>query len=234
VPSARVGTRFFRGTGTSQAAAAVSGAAALLLQRFPWMTPDQVKKHLTNTAVPFAGASTAERGAGVVSVRRALNSTPPSTVAATQSQALVGTGTGSLEASRGSVHVGDSSSLLTGERDIFGNTFDSASWAQATSTGNAWSGGSWLGNAWSGNAWSEKDWTGNAWSGVQWAGNAWSGNAWSDDSWSGHAWSGSGWNGVQWAGSAWSGNAWSGNAWSGVQWAGSGWAGTAWVSSTWE
>jgi serine protease AprX len=43
VPSARVGTRFFRGTGTSQAAAVVSGAAALLLQRFPSLTPDQVK-----------------------------------------------------------------------------------------------------------------------------------------------------------------------------------------------
>ncbi|HEV2891374.1 MAG TPA: S8 family serine peptidase [Frankiaceae bacterium] len=233
VPSARVGTRFFRGTGTSQAAAVVSGAAALLLQRYPYLTPDQVKKHLMNTAVSFPGATAAERGSGVISVRRAFNNAPP-TQWQSQQSATLGSGTGSLEGSRGSLHVGDSTSLLTGEQDIFGNAFDSAAWARATSTGNAWSGGSWLGNAWSGNAWSEKDWTGNAWSGTQWGGNAWSGNAWSDESWSGHAWSGDGWNGTQWLGSAWSGAGWSGTQWAGTQWAGTQWAGAGWSGAGWS
>ena len=233
VPTARVGTRFFRGTGTSQAAAVVSGSAALLLQRYPWLTPDQVKKHLTNTAAAFSGATTAERGSGVVNVRKAVNSTPPTTLAASQSS-TVGTGTGSLEASRGSLHVGDSTSLLTGEQDIFGTAFDSTAWATATSTGNAWSGGTWMGNAWSGNAWSEQDWTGNAWSGTSWTGNAWSGNAWSDESWAGHAWSSDGWNGAAWSGSAWSGAGWSGAGWSGTSWTGAGWSGTSWTGAGWS
>ncbi|HEX8001977.1 MAG TPA: S8 family serine peptidase [Mycobacteriales bacterium] len=233
VPAARVGTRFFRGTGTSQAAAVVSGAAALLLQRYPNLTPDQVKKHLAGTATPFSGATAAERGTGVISVKKAINTPPPSVLASAQSSSLASSGTGSLEASRGSLHVADASSVLTGEYDIFGNSFDSTRWATATSSGNAWSDGNWMGNAWSGNAWSEKDWTGNAWSGTSWTGNAWSGNAWSDASWSGHAWSGDGWNGTSWTASAWSGAAWSGNSWSGTSWTGTSWTGTSWTGTSW-
>jgi serine protease AprX len=225
--TARVGTRFFRGSGTSQAAAAVSGAAALLLSRFPNLTPDQVKKQLMATATPFDAAGPQLRGNGVVNVRRAMTS-PPSTTAA-QPTASYGTGTGSLEASRGSYHVGDGTSVLTGEKDIFGNAFNAAAWANATSMCLAWDGGTWMGAAWSGNAWSSDDWTGNAWSTTQWTGNAWSGNAWSDASWSGHTWTGN-----AWSGNAWSGSAWSGAAWSGAAWSGAAWSGSAWSSSIWE
>jgi subtilisin family serine protease len=49
-PGARVGTRFFRGSGTSQAAAVVSGAVALVLQQRPTAKPDEVKSLLKNSA----------------------------------------------------------------------------------------------------------------------------------------------------------------------------------------
>ena len=42
-PEAAVGDRYFRGSGTSQSAAIVSGYAALLLSSDPSLTPDQVK-----------------------------------------------------------------------------------------------------------------------------------------------------------------------------------------------
>ena len=229
-PTARSGTRFFRGTGTSQAAAVVSGAAALLLQRYPGLTPDQVKKQLMNTATPFDGAGVRSRGEGVVNIRKAIVNAP---VAHTQTWGPA-LGTGSLEASRGSYHVGDSTAPLVGEVDIFGNKFDSTAWAAATSSGNAWSGGNWMGTQWTGNAWSSDDWTGNAWSGAAWSANSWSGNAWSDESWSGHAWSGNAWSGNAWSDSAWSGAAWSGAAWSGAAWSGAAWSGSAWSSSVWE
>ena len=49
-PQAVLGERYFRGSGTSQSAAIVSGAAALILQKYPGATPDQVKRLLTSTA----------------------------------------------------------------------------------------------------------------------------------------------------------------------------------------
>ena len=55
-PAARIGDRLFRGSGTSQAAAVVSGAAALLISQRPDLTPDQVKALLTGTAVAVPGA----------------------------------------------------------------------------------------------------------------------------------------------------------------------------------
>ena len=50
--SGDVSGRLFRGSGTSQAAAVVSGAIADLLQAFPSLTPDQVKYALTASADP--------------------------------------------------------------------------------------------------------------------------------------------------------------------------------------
>ena len=47
---ARVGSRFFRGSGTSQSAAVVSGLAALYLQKYPGAAPDQVKAALMANA----------------------------------------------------------------------------------------------------------------------------------------------------------------------------------------
>ena len=45
-PSAALGDRYFRGSGTSEATAITSGAVALLLQKYPKLTPDQVKEYL--------------------------------------------------------------------------------------------------------------------------------------------------------------------------------------------
>ena len=72
---------YFTMSGTSQAAAAVSGVAALLLQQEPWLTPDQVKCRLmasTLAALDGAGGlaySPFRHGAGLVHAGRALAGT---------------------------------------------------------------------------------------------------------------------------------------------------------------
>jgi serine protease AprX len=71
-PNARVGTsRFFRGSGSSQAAAIVSGAVATLLDQHPELTPDQVKALLMQTAVPLPNADPVAQGAGLINMHRA-------------------------------------------------------------------------------------------------------------------------------------------------------------------
>ncbi len=48
-PEGRIDSRYFRGSGTSQAAAITSGAVALVLQKYPNLSPDSVKKYFTAT-----------------------------------------------------------------------------------------------------------------------------------------------------------------------------------------
>src|SRR5947208_1033714 len=80
VVAARNGATYFRLSGTSMATPVVSGAVALLLQRQPSLTPDQVKALLVGTAQQFGQDSTATlpdptaRGAGLLDALAAVSS----------------------------------------------------------------------------------------------------------------------------------------------------------------
>ena len=200
-PGARVSTRFFRGSGTSQSAAVVSGAVALLLEKRPELTPDQVKDLLERTAAPMPQGDEAGKGAGQLDVKRALE-TPAETV--TQSWPAA-TGAGSLEASRGTAHVVDENGdALTGEQDIFGTPWDAASWSKASLDGRTWNGGAWLGVDWSGSDWSGSSWAGRTWNGRTWNGRTWNGRTWNGRTWNGRTWNGRTWNGRTWNSGSWS------------------------------
>ena len=221
-PQGIVNSRFMRGSGTSQAAAVVSGAVALLLQQRPNLTPDQVKAILKRSATYLSSADAVAQGNGGLNLAAASNTSTP--LLATQLHTPA-TGVGSLDASRGSARIVDPNGVvLSGEQDIFGAAWDPATWSGNSWSGNSWSGGTWNGNSWSGNSWSGNSWSGNSWSGNSWSGNSWSGNSWSGNSWSGNSWSGNSWSGNSWSGNSWSGNSWSGNSWSGNSWSGNSWS----------
>jgi serine protease AprX len=217
-PDAEVGnSRFFKGSGTSEAAAFASGAAALLLSQRPSLTPDQVKYLLTSTAVTLPNTDAEGQGAGLINLKAAKDAATPGLTVGKQ-LFTPATGTGSLELARGSVHVSDGGVELNGETDIFGTSFDSTTWAALSLAGNTWSGGEWNGNTWSGNTWSGNTWSGNTWSGNTWSGHTWSGNTWSGNTWSGNTWSGNTWSGNTWSGNTWSGNTWASDGWSSASW----------------
>ena len=230
-PGGRVGTRFFRGSGTSQATAVTSGAAALLLQQRPNLTPDQVKALLAGSAKQVQGG-TLLAGSGLIDVGKAVVSATPTGVQNYTSAA----GTGSLEAARGTSHVVDPTTgvALTGEQDIFGKPWNGSTWSGSTWSGSTWSGGVWNGSTWSGSTWSGSTWSGSTWSGSTWSGSTWSSVGWANNTWNGSTWSGSTWSGSTWSGSTWSGSTWSGSTWSGSTWSGSTWSGSTWSGSTWS
>jgi len=228
--------RYFRGSGTSEASAVVSGVVALLLQKYPSLSPDMVKNILMASASPLYGATAGMVGAGSV------NASAASTLAAAVVQGgdklpippgptgqplrnlpdhggaqtyPASDGSGSLDATRAGSTIavgGDSKTgtALTGEDTVFGVAYNGDSVALDAAS---WGGGTWTGRAWSGRAWS-----GRAWSGQAWQGDAWSGRAWSGDTWDGRAWSGRAWSSDQWSAATWSSTDWSGRAWSGNNW----------------
>jgi serine protease AprX len=185
-PGAVVEDRFFRGSGTSQATAVVSGAAALLLSQRPELTPDQVKAILLGSAQAVPNATAAQQGSGLIDLAAAMNTPTPDAV---QNYAR-STGNGSLEAARGSVHVEVEGQTVTGEVDVTGTDIDQSSAETITedvATTNqeaaatdatdpaapAPADSPTADPALSGVSWSGVSWSGVSWSGVSWSGNDW-------------------------------------------------------------
>jgi serine protease AprX len=209
--------RLFRGSGTSQAAAVVSGAAALLLQAQPALTPDAVKAALVSTATPVQGADAVDAGAGQLDVKAALEAVQRSTTGKAASalpQVLAAAaqtwersaGTGSLEAARGGSNLVDpeDGTVLAGEVDVQGQPWDGPAWAAASAAGTSWAGGTFQRARWSGDGW-----TSGGWARARWSGAAWDSARWSDASWDSARWSRARWSDASWERARWSAGAWS-------------------------
>jgi serine protease AprX len=203
-PSARVDDRFFKGSGTSQAAAVVSGAIAVLLQKYPTADTTTVDCYLQRGASTVGGTFAREIN---------LEASLKQPVLACQSTGPATKGTGTIQGDRGGsvVTFGDSTAL-TGERDLFG-PLSTTAWAAASTAHTSWNGGDWMGHPWTGTGWAapsdgQTNWAGRAWSGRAWSGRAWSDVAWSGEAWSGRAWSNSTAVGANWVGATWSSAGW--------------------------
>jgi serine protease AprX len=213
-PLARVGDAYFKGSGTSQAAAIVSGIAALMVQANPSLTPDQIKGVLMRTATPLlfqpgSGAGEVNAGLAVDTVTQLLGSLLPANGGLRPS-----TGTGRLEGSRGSLHVyADRNNdgvpeLATGEFMVFGGRWTSTSWSSNSWSRYAWSNSSWTAGSCCAKAWSGMEWEPTNWMANQWVNGAWSTTFWSAKSWSAKSWSANNWSAKSWSAKSWSGALW--------------------------
>src|SRR5262249_2057113 len=115
--SGGVTDRLLRGSGTSQAAAVVSGAVALVLQAHPSASPDQGKPPLLNTAQALPAAKDQAEGHGLIKIGNLTRSWPLPQSSQSWDQS---DGSGSLEASRGQGHAVLDGVQLQGDNSIFG------------------------------------------------------------------------------------------------------------------
>ncbi len=225
-PEGYVSEHLFKGTGSSQAAAVVSGAAALLLSARPNLTPDQVKALLSGTAdgQAITPKDARKSGSGLLRVA-AANSTPAPTTVQSWPAA---DGSGSLEAARGPIHVVVNGQVLVGEVTAQGAPWNGSRW-----TGSRWTGGKWAGSRWTDAEWMGSRWTGSRWTGSRWTGSRWTGTAWLGSRWTGGEWSSTSWSGSRWTGSRWTDASWTSVEWDGSRWTGSRWTGSRWTQSNW-
>jgi serine protease AprX len=131
-PGARIGDAYFRGSGTSQASAVVSGVVARLLSANPDLEPDQVKALLTAGAVDLPDPREAD-GAGRVDLARTLAAAVPDAASVRQDWEPA---------------ILDRFALARALRDNHGYATGGAEWA-----GRRWSGRRWSGRRWSGASW---------------------------------------------------------------------------------
>ncbi|HJQ72078.1 MAG TPA: S8 family serine peptidase, partial [Actinomycetota bacterium] len=197
-PDAVVDEDYFKGTGTSQSGAVVSGIAALMYEADPNLTPRRVKGILMGTAFKSA-AYRVGGGDGLVDAAGAVLAA--TSVVANPNVGLErSTGLGSLEESRGRFHVETDldddgvDDLVEGEMDVLGEPWDSTSWSSTSWSSTSWSSTSWSSliaeNAgWSSTSWSSTSWSGTSWSSTSWSSTSWSSTSWSSNSWSSVAWS---------------------------------------------
>jgi serine protease AprX len=213
--------RLFRGSGTSQAAAVITGSVALLLQMYPSLTPDQVKYALVHGAEAVTNGNKAALGAGVVNLAKSLSvagtlaapapakpsPTDPGTVAraAAVQSFPASDGQGSLDAARGNAVLLDADgNPITGELDAQGEPWNPAAWWAASTSLSAWSGGQWLGETWTGDGWDLSSDLASA----RWSSARWSSARWSDADWSSARWSSARWSSARWSSARWSSDGW--------------------------
>jgi serine protease AprX len=227
-PTAVVGTSYFKGTGTSQAAAVVSGIAALMFQANPSLTPNVAKASLTATASNSIG-NLAGAGAGLVDAFGAASAAANNSYVNTPAnQGLApSTGSGSLEASRGSFHV---------YADIDG---DGVLDAIAGETGFGWGAGSWTAGTWTASSWTASSWTASSWSASSWTASSWTAGTWTASSWTASSWTAGTWTASSWTAGSWTAGSWTAGSWTAGTWtAGSwtteGWKAGSWTASSWS
>ena len=152
-PAARMGQWYFKGSGTSQAAAVVSGVIARMLEANPALTPNQVKGILLRTASgapagPGAGAGLVDAAAAVALATPAKKGPQP-VLPRANDDATPSSGLGGIAASRGTDPVyadlnGDGlPDPVDGEVDVFGRPWDPAAFVAATWTADAFAATPW-------------------------------------------------------------------------------------------
>lgn len=212
--TATVDNDYFRGTGTSMAAATVTGVVAQMLQASPTAVPDIVKNRIMSTATRIADTDRYAVGRGLVDAYAAAKS--KSTTRANQGLLLgLGTGLGRIGSDRGSLTIevftpageaqlqGEYTSQYDEQRITLSDPLGLLPWSSVTYSSAGWDPLTWATTSWLDGAWAGAKWKGAKWKETVWDGAKWKGTEWANSDWLGAKWKGSEWDGAKWKSTTW-------------------------------
>ncbi len=170
-PEGRVGDRFFRGSGTSQSTAIVSGAVALLFSKYPSLTPDGAKYALKMGALKIANAPAIRGGSGVIRLDKSMK---PAVHASKSPADYAQTWPVSAPVFVPSLAEGSTVGGSTGTVDPYAGSpfvarrWTSAGWSGEIAETDYWLARRWTGDSWDGRRWTDASWTIGAWASAFW------------------------------------------------------------------
>ncbi len=229
-PQARVGDRYFRGSGTSFATAAVAGTAALMLSKDASLSPDQVKAVVRSTAYRAKGLSDVrDAGSGGLSVAAALAAPAPSVEAPDVDAPPAG--------DEAAWHA-FLQALLDEDPVAAANSWSQLSpaahkWAASTWAAHKWAASKWGANSWSAHKWAGTGGTEDEWAMRFWAAHKWAASTWATDDFVASKWAASKWAASKWAASKWADEEFAASKWADEEFAASKWAASKWAASKW-
>jgi serine protease AprX len=195
VVAAQNGATYFRLTGTSMATGVVSGTAALLLQRRPNLTPDQVKALLVGTTQPYGELSGQILPDRIADGSGLLDAYAAHTTATPQTQSSGGLLSGLLQPVLRLVTANTGLRPADGfARSMYPVLYGSPlRWEDPTLGGILWGLLTWNTLVWNSIAWDNFDWDSVAWDSVAWDSVAWDSVAWDSVAWDSVAWDSVAW-----------------------------------------
>jgi serine protease AprX len=178
VVTAGNGAQYFRLSGTSAATPMVAGTAALVLQRQPGLTPDQVKAILVGTTQAYGGpappAPSAD-GSGLLDAYAAAMSGPR------------GAANQGLRPADGAART--FYPVLYGQRLLWRNSLlGGILWSLLSWTTLVWNDGVWDNLNWDGFHWSDGVWDDGVWDDGVWDDGVWDDGVWDDGVWDDGVW----------------------------------------------
>lgn len=152
-------------SGTSFAAPQVAGAAALVFQRHPSWSPDQVKWALLRYARSLRGARAA-RALDLAFVPRHRGK-----------PGRANEGVPALVCPPGAKCTGDD-----------GKSTVAARWSSAAWNASSWTASSWSASSWNAASWNSAGFNASSWNASSWNASSWNASSWNASSWAAFSW----------------------------------------------